>query len=125
MIEEISVMVLERDKLIDDRREDTSGDDERIDALREEIYEALKVHHSTLPVEFIIESLTSLGSAPSILYDDNGHFTIGGDGTQNLPTVEDGFETKETTFNGCWFVKPGGWKRTIREAIKGYFEDRE
>lgn len=97
----------------------------KIDELSEHVWNQLNLNQDTLPVEFIIESLTSLGSAPSIIYDDNGHFTIGGDGTQNMPTIEDGWETKETEFSGCWWVKPGGWKRSIREALRDYFESRE
>jgi hypothetical protein len=93
-----------------------------VDKIAEEILHYLKENHATLPVEDIIETLTHLGGAPSILYDDNGHFTIGGDGIQNMPTFEDDWKIKETTFQGTWFVEPGGWKDTIREALAAYFE---
>jgi len=120
MVDEIAKLLEERSLILDE-----TPDDERVDLLSEKIWTLLAARQDFLPVEFIIESLTKLGSAPSILYDDNGHFTIGGDGSQNLPTVEEGFETKETYFEGSWVVKPGGWKKTIREALKTYFKERE
>lgn len=119
MHEKIQQLVEKRNDLLKN-----DYDHPMVDILSESIWTSLKESQDQLPVEFIIESLTSLGAAPSILYDDNGHFTIGGDGTQNIPTCGEDFETRETTFEGAWFVKPGGWKRTIREAIKDYFEDR-
>jgi hypothetical protein len=118
--QQVQQLVDERDNLLK-----TDRDNPRIDILADKIWIALNEYQDILPVDFIIESLTSLGAAPSILYDDNGHFTIGEDGIQNMPTFGDEHKTKETTFDGTWFVKPGRWKPTIREAIKDYFEDRE
>jgi hypothetical protein len=120
MVNEIAKLLEERSLILDE-----TPDDERVDLLSEKIRASLALHQDSLAVEFIIESLTKLGSAPSILYDDNGHFTIGGDGSQNLPTIGDDHKTQETTFQGCWFVKAGGWKKTIREALRDYFESRE
>jgi hypothetical protein len=99
-------------------------DDVLVDRYAEQIFAGLKESQDTLPVEFIIESLTKLGHPPSILYDDNGHFTIGADGSQNLPTIGDEHKTKETCFEGFWTVKPGGWKKTIREAVRAYLDER-
>jgi hypothetical protein len=120
MVDEIAKLLEERSLILDE-----TPDDERVDSLSEKIWTLLAARQDFLPVEFTIESLTKLGSAPSILYDDNGHFTIGGDGSQNLPTIGDDHKTKETVFDGYWIVKPGGWKKTVREALKAYFQERE
>lgn len=42
----------------------------------------LRDNQSVLPVDEILETLTKLGASPSVIYDDNGHFTIGRDGWQ-------------------------------------------
>lgn len=80
------------------------------------------VHQEELPVETILETLASLGSAPSLLYDDDGHWTIGGDGTQPVMALED--RTKETTFDATWWVGPNRWKLSIREAIRDYLHEQ-
>jgi hypothetical protein len=117
---DIAKMVKERNALL---KSDNS--DNKVDELSEQIWQTLREFQKDLPLEFIIESLTSLGAAPSVLYDDNGHFTIGEEGSQNMPTFEMDFEEKETAFVGDWIVKPGHWKRSIREALELYFESRE
>ena len=111
-------MLSERKILID-----ADAPDEQINRNAVAILSYLRANQSGLAVDEIIEALTHLGDAPSILYDDNGHFTIGGDGIQNLPTIEDGWATKRTTFEGTWSVEPGGWKCTIREALGAYLSN--
>ena len=114
----IMALVLRRDELLDN-----DPDSPEVDALALEIRAYLKKHRDTLSTELILETIAGLGGAPSLIYDDNGHWTIGGDGTQNLPTFEDGWETKETVFQGEWFVEPGHWKPTIREALYQYLDE--
>ncbi len=55
-----------------------------IDELGIEIKADLKTHFADLPVDFIIESLTMLGEAPNVMYDDNGMFAVSGDGMQPI-----------------------------------------
>src|ERR1035437_6322840 len=114
-----------RKALFSDDEKIQKKNDKQIDELAEQVWAFVREHREKLSVEQMIESITHLGAAPSILYDDNGHFTIGGKGHQNLPTFEDGWETKETYFEGGWTVKPGGWKKTIREALSTYLDERE
>ena len=70
--------------------------------------------------ESIIGSLTELGAAPTLLYDDDGHFAIGDEGTQNV--LHDKPKDKETTFIASWWIKPNGWKDSIREALYFYLD---
>jgi hypothetical protein len=108
----IQEKINERQRLIDDENETN-----QIDILANEIYDLLVIHKDELPVDFIIESLTKLGNAPSILYDDDGSFAISEDGFQSLTS-----DTDDTQTMIC-FVKKKQWKSTIREAINYYFEN--
>ncbi len=94
------------------------GDEETVDAMAALIQAALRDHQESLPVEFILESLTSLGAAPSLIYDDNAHWTVGGDGHQSMIFDED--RSKETIFNAGWIVPPNRWRKSIREAVRDY-----
>lgn len=94
-------------------------DDETVDRLASIIYEIISRDRDELTFEQIIETLTKLGDAPTVLYDDNGYFAIGMMGTQNMPD-KDKYETEETVFEGGWLLKPGAWKRTMREALYFY-----
>lgn len=96
----------------------TNYESEEADRLRQLIRDLLFNHQEELTVEFILESLTRLGAAPSLLYDDDGHWTVGGDGMQAVMAFED--RSKETTFDASWWVGPGRWKQTIREALRDY-----
>ena len=88
----------------------------RIDELSKIIYHMLKINQSELSFEFIIEELTKLGDAPCLLYDDNGHFVINGEGMQSINTeVSDSVITH--------FVDKKDWKPTIREALEDYLND--
>lgn len=95
--------------------------DPEVNGLAERIHSLLEEAQESLPVEFILESLTRLGAAPSLLYDDDGHWTIGTDGTQPVMAFAD--RTKETTFDAVWWVQPNSWRKTIREAIRDYLAD--
>jgi hypothetical protein len=93
----------------------TIDEPEEIDFLAGEILKYIKVWRHLLPFEFIIEELTKLGWSPSLLYDDNGHFAISGDGMQTIS------ENKEDCqmYN---FVEKDMWKDTIREALNYYLD---
>lgn len=73
----------------------------------------------TLPVEFVLESLTHLGDAPNLLYDDNGLWAIVTDGTQPCVSGKQKLEG-DMTF---WCEKKQ-WFATIRKAIKYYLKKK-
>ncbi len=117
MQEKIEALLVKRTALLE-----LDTDDPVVDAMAREVTRLLSENESKLSVEFILESLTKLGGAPSLLYDDNAHWTVGGDGMQNLISDED--RSKETEFGGTWFVKPNRWRKTIREAIHDYLQEQ-
>jgi len=83
------------------------------DTIGDRILDLLKLHHADLPVEFVIEELTKLGQAPSILYDDNGHFAITSDGIQSISVEPDDCEM-------YFYASKNMWKPTIRKALEYY-----
>lgn len=99
-------------------REHSIEEPKEIDELSLEIYNTIKDNQDSLEVDFIIESLTELGSAPNILYDDNGNFAVVGDGFQ---TVSYGNEPVDIEMS--FFIEKDKWKKTIREAIKIYLNE--
>ncbi|MEK7103742.1 MAG: hypothetical protein AAB870_05325 [Patescibacteria group bacterium] len=86
-----------------------------------DIYKDLRQHFDNLPVDFIIETTTKLGAAPNVLYDDNGHFCIGGDG---FGPVASGDHKIEGMVGGI-LVESKMWKPTIREALRVYLFSNE
>jgi len=90
-------------------------DDKEIDKLGDQIFSLLKIHKDDFPLEFIIEQLTKLGHAPNLLYDDNGHFALVGDGYQS---IADGISDVELQF----FVEKENWKNSVREALNEYLD---
>ena len=87
-----------------------------IEELTDEIFDRLKAWRYNLPYEFIIEELTKLGQAPCILYDDEGHFAITGDGFQNVVMGE------ATDVEIVHFVEKELWKDTMRGALDYYLD---
>lgn len=95
---------------------------EKIDKLSDQIYNLISVYREILPFEFIIEELTKLGQAPSLLYDDNGHFAITSNGFQSISSnigKKDDRDDIELSF----FVKKYKWANTIREALNKYLDE--
>jgi hypothetical protein len=88
----------------------------KIDTLADEIFEKIKVWKYSLPFEFIIEELTKLGQSPCLLYDDNGHFAISGDGVQSI-SID--IEDQELIH----FIEKDMWKDSIREALDHYLNN--
>jgi hypothetical protein len=89
-----------------------------VDILGKEILDLLTENHKDLPVDFIIESLASLGSDASILNDDNGFYAIGSGGMGSV-------SLEPSDCHLSYFVEKRFWQPTIRLAIKSYFEDDE
>ena len=97
--------------------------DTLIDNLGNFIKWYVKKYRDELTFEEIIHTLTGLGEAPSLLYDDNGNYALGYTGSQNMLDPET--FTEETMFEGQWIIPPNGWKKSIREALNDYLDRKE
>lgn len=93
-------------------------DDKQIDVLADEIVLMINENFYDLEVDFIIETLTKLGYAPNVIYDDNGLFAVSGDGYQPVVCGDEKIDGSVIIY-----VTPDMWKKTIREALKKYLED--
>ena len=128
----ISNLIEERQIFIK-RREDSWNEDlgdhgeyameepKEIDLLADEIKDGLLRHRNELPVDFILESLTSLGDAPQVIYDDNGNWAISSSGMS--PVVMSDSGKFEDTQSFTSFVEPEEWYDTIREALNHYLKE--
>lgn len=67
-----------------------------------------------------LEDACKKGSCLGLINDDNGHWAVSDSGVQSCPEGRDPQEI-DTTF----FVFPGEWKNTVREAIEHYIKERE
>jgi hypothetical protein len=92
---------------------------EEIDRMADEIVGYIKNWKKSLPVEFILEELTKLGQAPCLLYDDEGHWAVSGEGMQDV-AIGDPID-----MNMIHFIEKHMWKPTIREAIYYYLDYEE
>ncbi len=107
-----------QDSWVEEAQKYNMEEPKEIDILGDEILTLLQLNHKELPVDFIIEELTKLGQAPSLVYDDNGHFAVTGDG---YSTIND--EPQDA--NIYCFVRKSQWKPTIREALEHYMFSRD
>ena len=82
--------------------------DEIEDFIRKEFIEDFKGYE----VDYILETLTKFGSAPNLIYDDNGFFAITEDGYQQVVIGSQKIEGNFTVY-----VEKKQWKKTIREAL--------
>jgi hypothetical protein len=101
----------EADHLVKDRQK-------RTDLMRLNVLEYIRINHSQMMVDTIIEGLTSTGDAPSVLYDDDGHFAVESEGIQGVMLEDERFGK----FDGTWFTTKESWKPTIREALNYYLD---
>jgi len=86
-----------------------------IDTYANKIVDYILAHKDYIDFEIIIESLTHIGCAPNILYDDNGHFAI----------IDEGFQTvclddKPSDIDTSFLIPKEDWKPTLREALNHY-----
>ena len=123
-IVEIKSMIAVREKYFSARNEtwdeelgEYGHEPEEIDIIAKQIEEALRKYKELLDIDFIIESLTELGDAPSILYDDNGHFAISSGCIQSVC-----MEDEPEDFTISHFVEKGMFRDTIREALYKYLD---
>lgn len=86
----------------------------------EEIISHLKSNFEFLSFEYIIETLTHLGQAPNVLYDDNGNFAVLSSGYQSVCFGDDPMDAEMT-----FFVEKKFWFPTMREALNYYLSYEE
>lgn len=87
------------------------------DIIEENIRKAILNNFDNYPIDFIIETLTKFGEAPSIVYDDNGLFAVSSDGYNPVVTGKEKIVGPMTIF-----VEKKMWKKTIREALLYYLK---
>ena len=104
------------DEEISDHRDEFPKE---IDELADEILDRIESWRNSLSVEFILEELSKLGQAPSLLYDDEGHWAVSGEGFQNV-VIGDPIDVHMNIF-----VEKDMWKDTIREALDYYLDYEE
>ena len=122
-VSRIEILSEKRDQALKQRNEtynETTGEygqeeDNIVDALGKTIRSLIIEDFSDLPFDFMIIELTKLGEAPSMIYDDNGHFAISGNGYQDVSFAEEPEDLKV-----CTFIRADEWKSTPREALKHY-----
>jgi len=96
----------------------TIEEPEEIFTLRDEILNLIFKYEPELDTDCIIETMTELGYAPNILYDDNGNFAVITDCFTSVSFGDDPVD-----MDMSFHVEARHWKPTIREAIKHYLED--
>jgi hypothetical protein len=106
------------DKSIGEFGDYTIPEPKEIDILGDRIYKMIKVKADQLPFDFIIETLTHLGQAPNLLYDDNGHFCVTGECYQSVSSVNEAVDTEINVF-----ISKHKWKNNIKDALKDYLQD--
>lgn len=106
----ITALLDERDALY---KKDSNS--KRVDEIQKEISNAIKKNFDKYEVDFILETWTRFGSAPCLIYDDNGMFAVTGDGYQPIVTGKERIEGNFTVF-----VEKKQWKKTIRQALKQF-----
>lgn len=89
-----------------------------VDEISSDIIAVFRDKSEDYEVDFMIESLTRFGLAPSILYDDNGMFAVTCDGFQPIVTGKQRINGTMT-----FAVKKKQWKKTIREALKYFINE--
>lgn len=112
----IEGLIDSRNKILD---EDYDND------VNSETYEIKKIifdNSKELSFDFIIESLTHLGFAPNIIYDDNGNFQISDSSYHEIPLTEDG-NIDKLGGQMITIVEPEKWFPSMREALNDYISD--
>jgi len=83
----------------------------------EEVKEMLNCIIADFPstdVDITLERLTEIGHCPSLVYDDNGHWAIGYNGTFSVR------HSPDADYKGSVYIETECFKPTIREAVEYY-----
>lgn len=108
-------LIKEKLKFFENLPEDTLEDE--LDEKSKDVLKEIIEKFDNLPVDFILESLTKLWWAPTLMYDDEGSWALDCGGVSSIRTVPEddyGFSTN---------VEAKFFKPTIREAVKYYLID--
>ena len=111
-------LISERKNFFGDEEDEGYGKNPLIGEYARKILNKLKSEKDELEVDFIVESLTHLGYAPNIYYDDNGYFACSDDGIETFP-LEEG--PQDIELHVC--IGKGSWKETIRQAVYNYLKN--
>ena len=98
----------------------SAGKEKAADIVESQIMDEFRRSLKKYDVDFVIETLTKLGGAPNVIYDDNGMFAVTADGY--TPAVC-GKQRIEGAFS--LVVKKEQWFGTIRKALQHYINDKE
>lgn len=90
---------------------------QEIDRYAKEIISLLKSSSESLPVDFAIETMNSLGISVSLLNDDDGNFAFSADGMSGV------IEGKG--FEGVWVVELSDWAPSVRQALQIFISKLE
>lgn len=89
----------------------TYGENRRTKITNKTVKEMIK--NKDYKIEDILNTLTSIGHCPNLIFDDNGYWTISSNGIQTIRTKHDDLETQD-------FIQAKYFKPTIRKAIEYY-----
>lgn len=92
------------------------------DAIEEKIVKIFRERHEEFECDFILETYTHFGAAPSLIYDDNGMWAVLSEGTQPVVYGDDVFEGH---VDMMFFCNKDQWFDTIRGAVTHYLMNRD
>lgn len=104
-------------KWLDERALLLETNKKEADKIQEKITKIFKDQTDDFPCDFILETMTRFGYAPSVIYDDNGMWMVTGDGAQPVVAEDD---VLEGNVNMMFFCERKQWFPTIREALVDY-----
>lgn len=83
-----------------------------------------KLKKKEITCDKALEDLSSIGWAPSLLNDDNGHWAVSVDGMQSVSVSTSKNNSPFDVAMSC-FVEKAAWKKSIWEAIVWAIEKQE
>ena len=111
--QEIAALVKKRKDLFK-----TTPKSKRINTMANQIMEKIDAHFNELEVDFILQTLTHLGHAPAVVFDDNGLWAVSGTGMNQVVTGRQRIEGAMHII-----VEKKYWHTTIRKALKYYLKE--
>ena len=90
---------------------------EIIDELSQDIITYIRKNINNLDIDNILETLTHLGYAPNLIYDDNGHFAITDDAFQNVT-----YGDEPSDLDISLHINKERFEKTIKLALINYLK---